>query len=129
MLIWQNMDNQDKAIESGNLESVVYITGEIVRLAKILVKFQNDNFYKEKNMAGEITKDMVMRAKNYPFEKLIEVKRNNMASCPFHEDKTPSFSIKNNRGYCFSCHWKGDTIDFVTKKDGLSFADAVKKLC
>lgn len=74
-----------------------------------------------------ISEDMIQRAREYPFKELIEIRRN-MAKCPFHQDKNPSFSIKNNFGYCFSCQWKGDTIAFVMQKDGLSFAQAVRQL-
>src|SRR5579875_1356961 len=53
-----------------------------------------------------------------------------MALCPFHEEKTPSFSVTPSRGlwYCFSCHEGGDVITFVRRIDGLSFAEAVERL-
>jgi DNA primase len=53
-----------------------------------------------------------------------------MALCPFHEEKTPSFSVTPSRGlwYCFSCHEGGDVITFVRKIDGLGFAEAVERL-
>ena len=127
ILIWKNMDNRDRAIEKGQFESVVYLTGRIQDLVKVLVKFQNENYFRRLNVGDDITREMVQRAKNYPFENLIELKRG-MASCPFHEDKKPSFSVKDNRGHCFSCHWSGDTIAFLMKKDGLSFREAVKAL-
>jgi hypothetical protein len=57
----------------------------------------------------------------------IQVKRNTML-CPFHDDKHPSMSIKDNRFRCWSCGWKGDAIDFVMKKEGCTFHEAVRRL-
>jgi DNA primase len=50
--------------------------------------------------------------------------------CPFHEERTPSFSVKPNEGfyYCFGCEAGGDTIRFVQEKEGLSFPEAVESL-
>lgn len=50
--------------------------------------------------------------------------------CPFHSEKTPSFTITPAKGlyYCFGCGAGGDVIGFVEKFDGISFAEAVKKL-
>ena len=52
------------------------------------------------------------------------------ACCPFHHEKTPSFSINDARGFyhCFGCGESGDAINFVQKMEGLTFAEAVKKL-
>lgn len=53
-----------------------------------------------------------------------------MACCPFHNEKTPSFSINPAKGFyhCFGCGESGDAIKFVMKYEGLVFIDAVKKL-
>jgi len=67
------------------------------------------------------------RAKLRRFEEFIEV-RKNKASCPFHEDKNPSFSIKGNKGHCFSCSFHGDIIDFIMKKQGFDFLQAINFL-
>lgn len=50
--------------------------------------------------------------------------------CPFHEERTPSFSVKPAEGfyYCFGCEAGGDTIRFVQEKEGLAFPDAVESL-
>lgn len=52
------------------------------------------------------------------------------ACCPFHHEKTPSFSINEARGYyhCFGCGESGDIFKFVQKMDGLTFMEAAKKL-
>ena len=50
--------------------------------------------------------------------------------CPFHNEKTPSFSVSSKRGIfkCFGCGEGGDVIGFVMKNDNLSFVEAVQKL-
>ena len=50
--------------------------------------------------------------------------------CPFHKEKTPSFTVNQDKQifYCFGCHTGGDLISFVEKTEGLSFYDAVIKL-
>ena len=52
------------------------------------------------------------------------------ACCPFHNEKTPSFSISPEEGfyYCFVCHASGDVITFIEKIDNLSFPEAVNRL-
>jgi len=53
-----------------------------------------------------------------------------MACCPFHHEKTPSFSIQPEKGFyhCFGCGESGDVFKFVQKQEGLGFMEAVKKL-
>lgn len=50
--------------------------------------------------------------------------------CPFHEEKTPSFTItKDKKKYkCFGCGETGDSISFLMKHDKLSYPEAIKKL-
>jgi DNA primase len=50
--------------------------------------------------------------------------------CPFHKEKTPSFSVSRENGlfHCFGCKESGTAIDFVMKTDGLSFPEAVRAL-
>lgn len=52
------------------------------------------------------------------------------ACCPFHHEKTPSFNINDSKGFyhCFGCGESGDVFKFVQKMDGLTFAEAAKKL-
>lgn len=54
--------------------------------------------------------------------------KNNMACCPFHNEKTPSFSIKGGRYKCFSCGEGGDVIDFVSKYFNIPPLDAARKI-
>jgi hypothetical protein len=121
------MDMRDKAIEKGELGAVVHCVGKIKKLVAILIKAQNAGYYRRQNMGGDITNEMIRRAQEYPMDSLIEVKRG-MARCPFHEEKTGSFSVHNNRGHCFGCNWYGDTIAFLMKRDSLTFPEAVKRL-
>jgi DNA primase len=48
--------------------------------------------------------------------------------CPFHKEKTGSFSVNPTRGiyYCLGCHEHGDVFNFVMKMDSLSFPEAVR---
>jgi DNA primase len=50
--------------------------------------------------------------------------------CPFHAEKTPSFSINGQEGlfHCFGCQKSGDVITFVREMDHLDFVDAVERL-
>lgn len=52
------------------------------------------------------------------------------ASCPFHSEKTPSFSITPGRNfwYCHSCHRGGDGIRFYEEREGLDFLQAVEAI-
>lgn len=50
--------------------------------------------------------------------------------CPFHDEKTPSFSVSADRGlfHCFGCGEGGDVFTFLMKIDQLTFVEAVNKL-
>ncbi len=50
--------------------------------------------------------------------------------CPFHSEKSPSFSVNQEEGlyYCFGCGARGDVITFVREMDHLDFVDAVERL-
>src|SRR6476619_1714191 len=50
--------------------------------------------------------------------------------CPFHKEKTPSFSVNPEKGffYCFGCKEKGNVFDFLMKVEGLSFPEAARRL-
>jgi len=53
------------------------------------------------------------------------------ACCPFHNEKTPSFTINDEKGFyhCFGCGAHGDAIRWLTDHDSLTFLDAVEQLC
>lgn len=52
------------------------------------------------------------------------------APCPFHNEKTPSFYVNDDKGFyhCFGCSAHGDAIRWMTEQRGLPFIDAVKEL-
>ncbi|MDE6583503.1 MAG: DNA primase, partial [Clostridia bacterium] len=72
--------------------------------------------------------DLVSIASNYL--QLKENGRRFWACCPFHNEKTPSFSINNEDGiyYCFGCKESGDVIKFIQKMESVEFMEAVKIL-
>jgi DNA primase catalytic core len=53
-----------------------------------------------------------------------------VASCPFHEEKTPSFTVTPSKGlfHCFGCGVSGDVIGFVSRYDKVSFKETLESL-
>jgi DNA primase len=62
--------------------------------------------------------------------KITKAGREYKACCPFHNEKSPSFTINDEKGFyhCFGCSAHGDAIRWMTDQRGLSFMDAVKEL-
>ncbi|MEM8918839.1 MAG: DNA primase [Pseudomonadota bacterium] len=62
--------------------------------------------------------------------KIQKAGREYKACCPFHNEKTPSFTINDEKGFyhCFGCGAHGDAIRWMTEQRGLGFMDAVKEL-
>ena len=62
--------------------------------------------------------------------KLIRKGRRHSGLCPFHAEKTPSFSVVDDDGFyhCFGCGVHGDAISFLREMDGLEFIEAVERL-
>ncbi|MEN2785475.1 DNA primase [Sphingomonas qilianensis] len=62
--------------------------------------------------------------------KLQKAGREFRACCPFHNEKTPSFYVNDDKGFyhCFGCSAHGDAIRWMTDQRGLPFMDAVKEL-
>jgi DNA primase len=63
----------------------------------------------------------------------VELKRagaNFMGLCPFHAEKSPSFSVSPSKQFyhCFGCGASGDAIRFLTEHHGMSFVEAVREL-
>lgn len=62
--------------------------------------------------------------------KLTRAGREYKGCCPFHHEKTPSFTVNNDKQFyhCFGCGAHGDVVNFVMEHDNLSFIDAVEML-
>ncbi len=62
--------------------------------------------------------------------KLTRAGREWKGCCPFHNEKTPSFYVNEDKGFyhCFGCGAHGDAIRFVMEQDGLPFREAVRAL-
>jgi DNA primase len=62
--------------------------------------------------------------------KLVRKGRRFSGLCPFHSEKTPSFSVVDDQGFyhCFGCGAHGDAISFLRETDGLDFMEAVERL-
>ncbi|MBW1894295.1 MAG: DNA primase [Deltaproteobacteria bacterium] len=56
--------------------------------------------------------------------------KNYVGLCPFHSEKTPSFSVNADKQiyHCFGCGVGGDVISFIMESDGISFTETVRKL-
>lgn len=62
--------------------------------------------------------------------RLVRKGREHGGLCPFHNEKTPSFTVSEEKGFyhCFGCGAHGDVISFVMETEGLSFPEAVERL-
>jgi len=78
----------------------------------------------------ELRARTVLSAVIAPSVKLLRAGREWKACCPFHNEKTPSFTVNDDKGFyhCFGCGAHGDAIRFLTDNRGMQFMDAVKEL-
>src|SRR5437764_4514960 len=78
----------------------------------------------------ELRARTILSAVISPSVKLLRAGREFKACCPFHNEKTPSFTVNDEKGFyhCFGCGAHGDAIRFLTDARGLAFMDAVKEL-
>jgi DNA primase len=78
----------------------------------------------------ELRARTVLSAVIAPTVKLIRAGREWKSCCPFHNEKTPSFTVNDDKGFyhCFGCGAHGDAIRFLTDQRGMPFMDAVKEL-
>ncbi|WND01732.1 DNA primase [Temperatibacter marinus] len=62
--------------------------------------------------------------------KLVRRGREHTGCCPFHNEKTPSFTVNDVKGFyhCFGCGAHGSVFDFVMENEGLSFPEAIERL-
>ena len=56
--------------------------------------------------------------------------RNYFGLCPFHREKSPSFSVSADRQYfhCFGCHVGGNVIHFISKIENVNFVESMQIL-
>ena len=65
-----------------------------------------------------------------PYTPLKKKGANWMGCCPFHQEKTPSFSVNPSKGFykCFGCSKGGNCFTFVMEIEGLNFPEAIKRV-
>jgi DNA primase len=65
-----------------------------------------------------------------PYAPLKKKGANWMGCCPFHQEKTPSFSVNPSKGFykCFGCGKGGSAFNFVMEMEGLNFPEAIKRI-
>lgn len=65
-----------------------------------------------------------------PYTPLKKKGANWMGCCPFHQEKTPSFSVNPSKGFykCFGCSKGGNCFTFVMEMEGLNFPEAIKRV-
>jgi len=65
-----------------------------------------------------------------PYAPLKKKGANWMGCCPFHQEKTPSFSVNPSKGFykCFGCAKGGNCFTFVMEMEGLNFPEAIKRI-
>jgi hypothetical protein len=120
------------SVEQNTIVAMTIVRERLMEEVRTVIKMQNELYFtkpdQNRSITG-VTPEMVQRAKAYPYAELIAL-RSGRARCPFHDDKNPSFYVKNNYGRCFSgaCGWHGDAIAFVMERDGISFQEAVRAL-
>jgi len=82
-----------------------------------------------------LSKETVEQVKQFPditmvvrdYVGLKKAGRNFVGLCPFHSEKTPSFTVSPEKRifHCFGCHASGDLVSFVMKVENVGFVDAV----
>lgn len=98
-------------------------------LRRVLKRIVGIQQHKYQPKVGGVTDAMVARAKEFPIEEMYDGRlRKGCGLCPFHQEKTPSFNIKNNKFTCFGCGEHGDAIDFYMKTNNCNFIQAVKNM-
>lgn len=77
-----------------------------------------------------LTPDMILQARAYPLDNLIQFNRSGFAKCLWHDDSKPSMHYwkEKNVVKCFSCNEAGDVIEVYMKLNGVKFHEAVKAL-
>lgn len=109
------------------------IDKHLARLSRQLWAFSNErrkvNGRVEQNDIEQAIQIPLLEIANTHLQKLQKRGKNWVALCPFHQEKTPSFTIFEDNYYkCFGCGEYGNTINFVRLLYGYSFQKAIKHL-
>lgn len=102
------------------LESVVPQLTFLERLMKIHKGYQDDTAEFEARVARAKELNLA-EAVGYPKQKVV-------IRCIFHNEDTPSCKLEGNRFHCFGCGADGDAIDYIMKRDGVTFNQALAML-
>lgn len=125
-LFIQQLDLEDDPILCHyKATDIKIIRDDIIKLNAEIKRIETDNYKPD-----AITDEMIARARTYPVENLIEFNRAGRALAFCHSDKSPSLSWwkQTNTVTCFVCSKNFDSIAILTERDGLNFAEAVKRL-
>lgn len=124
-LEYEKSSENDEPVESRRL---MLECGNIKALEKARDSILARNYHTPSETNMGLTDEQIVRAREYPLEKLIETNRAGYVICPFHEDTKPSLWVKRGYGYCFSCGESCDSIKWLMSVEKMSFMDAVRKL-
>ena len=135
----------NKEIQNEN-EYQLSIDREIVKIKQVypftLNNFEEALFAIKKSESDQRTKEIkrlfmrvtpvadqdLARAKEVSISDFVKLNGFDKACCPFHKEKTPSFTYyrKQNRWWCFgACGEGGDVLDFIMKRDGVELPKAI----
>ena len=115
-------------VRNGIFEKILFLAGYpnfISNNKDIMIRYSASDDFIEKLRAQA---DIVTVVSDYV--PLTKKGRNYWGCCPFHQEKTPSFSVAPDKGffYCFGCQAGGDAFRFLMKIENIGFSEAVKLL-
>jgi len=90
------------------------------RISKVVFEHAKEEIRSRINIADIIGRHVALKTAGQNLKGL----------CPFHKEKTPSFTVTPAKGifYCFGCHKGGDVFTFLMEFEGLSFSEALHML-
>ena len=82
------------------------------------------------NFAAQIRSQVAISSVIAKKVKLKKKGKDFLGLCPFHQEKTPSFTVNDAKGlyYCFGCGAGGDAVKFISETEKLTYGEAIKKL-
>lgn len=120
--------------EASYVTELIYIKKWLKYWKRIYEEVTNEKLIKFDFEEDKLTREQIDLAKEVPIEDLYagdlrQMHGKSVGLCPFHEEKTPSFTIFSDNNYhCFGCQAHGDAIDFYMKQRDVDFITAVKEL-